>query len=201
MYQDKDPEEGVRVIVGLGNPGQRYADTRHNAGFQVLDRLAESLSLNLSSRESKCLWGHGRLHDDLIFLLKPTTYMNRSGMAVEEFLIERNIPGDQILVIHDDVDLPVGRLRIARKGGAGGHRGVSSIIEHLKHSSFPRVKVGVGRPRFGESMEDFVLGLPYPDQVEPYAQSLSVAVEAIRTILESGMTEAMNRFNGWRPQL
>jgi len=186
--------------VGLGNPGQRYVDTRHNAGFQVLDRLSQSLSLPVSGREPKYLWGHGRLNDDLIFLLKPTTYMNRSGFAVEEFLLERNIPGDQILLIHDDVDLPVGRLRIARKGGAGGHRGVSSVIEHLKHQSFPRVKVGVGRPRFGEPVEEFVLGLPYPDQVEPYAQSLSTAVEAVRTILRSGMTEAMNRFNSWRSQ-
>lgn len=199
MFHERDPEEAVRVIVGLGNPGHRYRETRHNAGFQVVDRIAEALSTPVSNLEPSYVWGRTRWGGDEIFLLKPITYMNRSGVAVEEFLVEHDIPGDSILVVHDDVDLPLGRLRIARKGGAGGHRGVASIIEHLRHQSFPRVRVGIGRPRYGEPMQDYVLGVPYEDEREAWVQSLDAAALAVRLILKSGLTLAMNRVNGRKP--
>ncbi len=191
-----DAEDRVCVIVGLGNPGRLYRHTRHNVGFQVLDLVAGLLSVAIHTSGSCYLWGHGYFGGAQVFFLKPATYMNRSGVAVEELLVHHDIPGDRILVVHDDVDIPLGRLRVARKGGAGGHRGVASIIEHLKHQSFPRVKVGIGRPLYGESVEDFVLSTPYPGEERLYEESIRGASEAVRIVLDSGLTRAMNLVNG-----
>ncbi len=196
MSQDVDIEDRVCVIVGLGNPGRLYENTRHNVGFRIVDLVAGSLSVSVSISGSCFVWGRGDIDGAPVFFLKPGTYMNRSGLAVEEFILQHNIPGDRILVIHDDVDLPLGRLRVARKGGAGGHKGVASVIEHLKHQSFPRVKVGIGRPLYGEPVEGFVLSTPYPEEVDLYEETIRGAAEAVRIVLDSGLTRAMNLING-----
>jgi PTH1 family peptidyl-tRNA hydrolase len=200
MREQSDPEEWVRVIVGLGNPGRRYERARHNIGFQVIDRLAERCSIRLTQKGANFLWGRGNIAGHEVYSLKPLTYMNRSGEAVREFLEELDLFSAQILVIHDDLDLPTGRLKVMRKGGAGGHRGVASIIAHLEHQDFFRIKLGIGRPMHQETVEEFVLDDPYPEEVETYLSSLEAGVEAVCLVMEEGVTAAMNKLNGRKPE-
>lgn len=186
---------GIAAVVGLGNPGRDYAATRHNVGFRVLDRLALDFAATLEERKFPGRWGVSTIVGRKVFFLQPLTYMNRSGEAVGQMLRYFKIPPSQLIVIHDDLDLPVGRLRLAVKGGAGGHRGIASIIEHLEDQNFARLKVGIGRPLHGEAVEAYVLQLPYPDQERVLAEAEARGAEAIRTVLAEGMVQAMNHFN------
>lgn len=199
MHEQEDPEERIRVIVGLGNPGRRYEKTRHNIGFQVIDRLADRCSIGFAQKGADWLWGQGNIAGHEVYLLKPLGYMNRSGEAVREFLAERDLFAARILVIHDDLDLAPGRLKVMRRGGAGGHRGVASIIAHLDHQDFARIKLGIGRPKHQETVEAFVLDDPYPEEVETWLSSVEAGVEAALLIMDRGVTAAMNHFNAQKP--
>ncbi len=184
------------LIIGLGNPGSQYTLTRHNAGFMVADMF--SFDIKVVKKETKS-WGifkKGLYKNQEVGIVKPLTYMNRSGVAVAEVLELLCEKPENMVVIHDDLDLPVGRLRIVRKGGAGGHRGVQSIIEAIGTNNFPRLKIGIGRPLRGESIYEYVLSMPYEDQIEIFHKTLKKGVEALKVIIESGLDEAMNRFNG-----
>ncbi len=193
-------EEAIAVVVGLGNPGRQYEDTRHNAGFHVVDRLASHIGLSFQERKFKASWGTGTYHGRKIYLFKPLTYMNRSGEAVGEMLKYFDIEPEQMLVIHDDLDLPCGRIKIAQRGSAGGHRGVASIIQHTGTQDFPRLKLGIGRPERNEPVEAFVLQLPYPEQMEAYRRMIAESLEAARSVLELGLHMAMNRYNRKPPR-
>jgi len=188
-------EEKILAVIGLGNPGKEYENTRHNAGFQVVDRLIRRYGIGMQERKFRASWGSGAAEGRKILFAKPLTYMNRSGEAVGEIISYFDIPCEQVLVIHDDLDLPFARIRIARKGGAGGHRGIQSIIDQLGSINFPRIKIGIGRPKHGEPIESFVLQPPYSEDREQFEKMYTQAEEGARAVLSTCLATAMNDFN------
>ncbi|MFH1147015.1 MAG: aminoacyl-tRNA hydrolase [Pseudomonadota bacterium] len=182
-------------IIGLGNPGQKYNDTRHNAGFMVLDHFAAASNIPLVQKQLDSLFGKGQIETKNVFLAKPLTFMNRSGSAVGRILRYYKLSPDNLLVVHDDLDLPAGRIRIVKNGGPGGHNGVASIIESLGSQNFDRLKIGIGRPTPPEQPEDYVLK-PFSVQDKAVIEEvLERAVAAIGVIIRKGITPAMNIYN------
>jgi peptidyl-tRNA hydrolase, PTH1 family len=183
------------MIVGLGNPGPEYKDTRHNIGFRVIDLLSHELGIRLENKRFQSRNTRAKLEGKDIIFLCPLTYMNLSGRSVRLFADYYKIDVENVLVIHDDLDLPVGRMKIARQGGAGGHKGVQSIIDHLGGTGFPRVRLGIGRPRYDESTEAFVLSTFYKDQTDLIEKMIRNGVDACRLIIKDGVDSAMNQIN------
>jgi len=179
------------VFAGLGNPGPAYRFTRHNFGFLVLEALAERENLSFSDGPHRCSVAPWRE----ALLVKPLTYMNLSGECIGPLLKRLSLPVERLLVIHDDLDLPLGRLKLVPKGGAGGHRGVRSIIEVLGSKEFPRLKLGIGRPPAGMSVRDYVLS-PFTEEEWPTVKKvLARAVEALEFLLENDLEKAMTLYN------
>ena len=195
MGEQLERVDQIVAVVGLGNPGKQYETTRHNVGFRVLDRLALLLSVRLEERKFPASWGTCTINRQKVLLFKPLTYMNRSGEAVSQVLRYFKVLPKQMLVIHDDLDLDLGRIRLAQRGGAGGHRGVTSIMEHLGDQDFARLKLGIGRPLHAETVEGYVLHSPYPEQEGVFEGMIQCGAEAAQTVLLSGMVTAMNIFN------
>ena len=191
--------EAISAIAGLGNPGKEYENTRHNAGFRVVERIAAGCGVALQVRKFKANWGNGAVEGRKILLIQPLTYMNRSGEAVGELLRYFGVRAEELLVIHDDLDLSCGKLKLARGGGAGGHKGVISIIQHLGTGDFARLKLGIGKPAHGEPVESFVLDPAYPEEREESHATIALAEEAARFAVASGLSEAMNRYNRRKP--
>ncbi|MCP4667147.1 MAG: aminoacyl-tRNA hydrolase [Deltaproteobacteria bacterium] len=186
------------MIVGLGNPGPRYKDTRHNIGFRIVDLWSQDLKVGLTSRARRGFesrYVRTKYKDRDIILLCPLTYMNRSGKSVRGCADYYKLESRRILVIHDDADLPVGRIKVVRQGGAGGHKGVLSVIEHLGDRQFPRVRIGAGRPRFDENMEDFVLSPFYSDEKDVVEKVVRMAVKACEFFVLEGIQAAMTHIN------
>ena len=184
------------LIVGLGNPGDKYADTRHNAGFLCLDLLAEQHGADIRRLKYRSLLGDAVIGGHRCLLQKPQTFMNASGEAVRDAAAFYKIPPERILVLFDDVFLDVGRLRIRRKGTDGGHNGIKSIIYHLNSDRFPRVKIGVGKkPHPDYDLAAWVLSSFKPDEIQPLKEALRHACEAVPLLLDGRTDEAMNRFN------
>jgi PTH1 family peptidyl-tRNA hydrolase len=195
MSRIASERDQVCAVIGLGNPGREYERTRHNAGFWVVDELASRFNVPMHQRKVPALWGWGWVRGRKVLLVKPTTFMNRSGEAAAPIARYHGIAAEQILVVHDDLDLPPGRIKVARGGGAGGHRGVQSLIQHFGCNDFHRLKLGIGRPRFEETVEEFVLRPPYEEEAEVLREAVFRAVDAAEMILEDGVEAAMNRFN------
>ena len=191
------PQKRMVLIVGLGNPGESYKKTRHNAGFMVLDKVADSFSVGLKKWRllPNALVGRGRIERVECVLMKPLTFMNRSGPSVKKAAGFFNIPCKDVLVVHDDIDLAYGRLKIKEKGGDGGHQGVRSLIDALGDDHFARLRLGVGRPETGIDAADYVLGKFKPDEEKALNQIITMARDAIITMLDKGIKEGMNRFN------
>ena len=190
----------IGLIVGLGNPGPEYAGTRHNAGFMVIDRLLAGFPAGRFEERhtaSSSVWA-GKFRGRALLLQKPLTFMNLSGQAVALLARRSGIQPESILVISDDLDLPVGRLRLCNGGADGGHNGLKSIIAELGSSSFRRLRIGIGRPKPGETV-DYVLSKFEGEEERRFEASLAAAAEAVRTVLTGGMARAMNRFNAWTP--
>jgi len=184
----------VKIIVGLGNPGITYEKTRHNVGFLVLDRLAEINHIFISTKRFKSLYGAGRIDSERLILIKPMTLMNRSGDAVRKVLDFFQAGIEDLIAIHDDLDLPFGRLRFKLRGGDGGHQGVRSIIESVGQSAFLRLKIGIGRPPRGMDPADYVL-TPFDEiQYSDLLQIVSRAAEALNVVVLQGIDTAMNRY-------
>ena len=184
------------LIVGLGNPGEKYARTRHNLGFLALDLLAERQKLKINRIKYKALVAETEFGSARCLLMKPQTYMNLSGEAVREAAQFYKIPSDHVLVIYDDVSLPVGKLRVRPSGSAGGHNGIKNIIAHLGTDVFPRVKVGVGAPSHPDyDMVDWVIGSFSAQEKKIVDEALDRALDAAECIISCGVTEAQNRFN------
>lgn len=185
-----------RGIIGLGNPGIRYAGTRHNAGFLVIDELHGKFRGSPWQRLAKSWVSNIRIKDMTLTLLKPRTFMNLSGDAVLEYVKTCRVDPRELIVVHDDVDITAGRIRIRQGGGHGGHNGVRSLIEKLETPDFCRIRVGVGRPEHDKNMVDFVLSSPQNNTEEmAFQKTLDTAVLAIEMILFENSKTAMDRFN------
>lgn len=184
----------MHLIVGLGNPGSKYAATRHNIGWNVVARAASQWSIGISP-SSTGYAGQGQLDNAPVVLALPLTWMNLSGEVVESLVREYGIASDHLIVVHDDVDLPVGRLRIKFGGGTGGHNGLLSIILALDVEGFYRLKFGIGRPEPGQETADFVLAPFFGSELSVIDTMIDQSVEALKCLVVNGATEAMNRFN------
>ena len=188
------------LIVGLGNPGKDYAHTRHNAGFRCLDILAENLNCKVDKLKFQGLYGQVNYNGRKLFLLKPQTYMNLSGRSVLQLSAYFNIPPARIIVLFDDISLEPGRLRIRPDGSAGGHNGIKSIIAELGSQAFPRVKIGVGgKAHPDQDLADHVLSGFSTSEEKALAVALKNGADAALTIIDKGVPEAANKFNGSHP--
>jgi len=186
----------TKLVVGLGNPGAAYAATRHNVGFLVIDEMARLLQTQVRHKDCRALTGEAKVDNNRVILAKPQTYMNLSGEAVRELVKKYAVgPGD-VLVVFDDMDLPLGRLRLRPAGGAGGHRGVLSIIAALGTEAFPRLRVGIGR---GPEAVEHVLGRFAPAEAPVVREVISVAAAAALVVVTEGIEKAMSTYNNWRP--
>lgn len=184
------------IIVGLGNPGGEYEATRHNAGFVVIDMLAEECSCAVTKLKFKSLYGTAQIGDKKCILMKPQTYMNNSGEAVRDAAAFYKIPAERIIVVSDDISLDVGKLRIKRKGSDGGHNGLKSIIYQLQSDNFARIKMGVGKKPHPEyDLAAWVLSRFKNDEVEPLRSAAKNACDAIKLIVGEKIDMAMNKFN------
>jgi len=186
----------VKIVAGLGNPGQKYANTRHNAGFMVVDALARSMGITVGVKMCQALTGTGKIGTVDVLLAKPQTYMNLSGCSVAALLQRYGLTPEDLVVVYDDLDLPPGRIRVRPRGGSAGHRGVQSIIDALGSSDFPRVRVGIGRPD-GPAADpvDFVLAPLCGESAEQLAKAVELAALAVRCLLTDGVERAMNEYN------
>jgi PTH1 family peptidyl-tRNA hydrolase len=189
------------LIVGLGNPGKTYRNTRHNLGFGVVDRLAERHGISVGQKKFHGKFGSGSIGDKRVGLLKPLTYMNLSGEAVTAAVNYLKIPLERVLIAHDDVDLALGRIQVKSGGGHGGHRGLQSVIESLNQDDFARIRIGVDRP-MGENEEvsDYVLEPFSTAELSTAGDAVGRAAEAAVAWLEDGLTTAMNQYNSWPGQ-
>lgn len=184
------------IIAGLGNPGIQYAGTRHNAGFSVIDELADQYNISVDTAKHKGMIGKGVIEGQKVILVKPMTYMNASGECLREVMDYYKADIDDFIVIFDDISLEPGRLRLRAKGSAGGHNGIKSIIAHLGSSEFKRIKFGVGNKPKGWDLADWVLGRFPQEQFEALRAGNKRACEAVACILTEGIESGMNRFNG-----
>lgn len=189
-------ENSPYLIAGLGNPGPDYRRNRHNVGFMVIDRVAETAQIPIRRVKCRALVGRGEFAEARLILAKPQTFMNDSGKAVASLLRFYKIPVDRLLVVHDDLDLPFGTLRLRPSGGTGGQRGMGSIVEALNTRDYARLRVGIGRPPGRMDPRDYVLHDFNSSEREQLPLVLLTAVDAIRLFIQAGIEEAMNRFNG-----
>ncbi len=186
----------MKLIVGLGNPGQQYEQTRHNVGFRVVDMLAKALNWNWSEQRSRAILANGVLGPEKVVLVKPITFMNNSGEAVGALAHWYKVLPEDVLVVYDELDLPVGRVRLKSNGRAAGHNGMDNIIRHLHTNQIPRLRVGIGRPT-NTHVEtiSYVLGIPSLDERIALATGEERAVEAIPLIISQGVAITMNEIN------
>jgi PTH1 family peptidyl-tRNA hydrolase len=186
----------MRLIVGLGNPGREYAWTRHNLGWQVAALLSELWGLPFQRQSHGALWGQGRVGSEGVILAQPTTYMNLSGRAVSALMAYFKLSPEDMVIIHDDLDVPPWRLKIVERGGPGGHRGILDIMATLNTEEFLRVKMGIGRPPPGLPTEKYVLSHFPAEDAENVTQLIERAAQAVVTLLAEGLAAAQTRFHG-----
>ncbi len=184
----------MKLIVGLGNPGREYEGTRHNCGFMVIDKLAEKLNVSVDQNKFKGLYVKFKYHGEDVILLKPQTYMNLSGESVSTLMQFFKIEIEDLLVIYDDLDMPVGKLRLRKTGSAGGHNGIKNIIVHLNSQDFKRIRVGIDRHKYMKVV-DYVLSRFTKEETDAINQGIENAVNAIIDYLDHGFDYIMNRYN------
>ena len=185
----------MKIIVGLGNPGTKYAGTRHNIGFAALTQLADRYKISLNKKELKSITGHGFIEGEKVVLAMPQTYMNLSGEAVQPLLAFYKCTPEDLIVLYDDVDLDVGRLRIRGQGSAGGHNGMKSIIAMIGNEEFARVRIGVGKKPEDWDLADHVLGRIPKEEFPIFRETCEKAADAVRLIITEGVQAAQNRYN------
>lgn len=184
------------VVVGLGNPGKQYDKTRHNVGFDVIDILAKEYGISVSKIKHKALIGEGRVGNEKVLLVKPQTYMNLSGETLIDIYNYYKIDMENIIVVYDDIDLDVGKIRIRKKGSGGTHNGMRSITKCLGSNDFPRVRVGVSKPRPGQDLADFVLSRFRKEENDDVELGLEKAAKAVDAMIRENIDLAMNKYNG-----
>lgn len=185
-------------IVGLGNPGLQYENTRHNAGFTVIDFLANKFNIDIRKSKFKSLYGQGEISGQKVMLIKPQTYMNNSGEAVRELKNFYKFDSDKLIVIYDDIDIDFGTIRIRKKGSAGSHNGMKSIIYQIQDDKFPRIKVSVGQKPPRWDLANFVLSGFSKDEVKIFEDEIKLTVEAVEIMLRDGIDKAMNNYNSFK---
>ncbi len=184
------------IIVGLGNPGKQYEATRHNVGFIAIDEIAKRLNIKVDRLKFKALIGEGRIGSEKIVLAKPQTFMNLSGQSVVELMNYYKVPRENLIVLYDDIDIEVGKLRIRHKGSAGTHNGMKNIIYLLGFDDFPRIRIGVSKPRPQQDLASFVLSKFDKDEIPKMIESIETAAVATIEAVESTVDIAMNKYNG-----
>ena len=192
---ERCPEPPSLVVVGLGNPGPEYAGTRHNAGFWCIDLLSKQHDISMERRHRSAIIGEGEIGDKRVILVKPRTYVNRSGAAISYLKARYALPTDKLLIVCDDINLLPGRLRLRRRGSAGGHNGIKSVIEAAGSQDFPRLRIGVGRPPEGRGQIEHVIGPMEPEDRETVDEAVERAADAVACLLSEGMDETMSRYN------
>ncbi|HBZ82535.1 MULTISPECIES: aminoacyl-tRNA hydrolase [Brevibacillus] len=185
----------MKVIIGLGNPGKKYEDTRHNAGFMAIDKISDKWGIPVTQNKFRALVGEGRVEGEKVLLVKPQTYMNLSGESVAEILKFYKLIPDDLVVIFDDLDLPTGQLRLREKGSAGGHNGIKSMIQHLGTQEFKRIKVGISRPEPGRSVSDYVLQSFPAAERTLIQEAVEHAADAAAMWTREPFIKVMNQFN------
>lgn len=185
----------MKLIVGLGNPGKEYEQTRHNIGFMLIDRLSARTGIKLNKTGHFSLWGSGKIGSEQVVLVKPQTYMNLSGSAVGSIARWYKLNPQDFLIVFDDLDLPLGKIRIKEQGGAGGHRGLTSIINQFGTPEIPRLRIGIDRPDEDFPVPDYVLSRFTAQEKEDLDRVLSCAVEAVLILIKNGINKAMNQYN------
>lgn len=199
FFKRKNSEPGsatdTYVIVGLGNPGKEYENTRHNMGYKSVDVLSLSENISISKSKFHSLIGQGRIAGKKVVLVKPETYMNKSGIAVREAAMYFDVPKENIIVIYDDIDLHTGAIRIRKSGGAGTHNGMKDVLRELGTGDFIRIRIGVGAAKEGEDLIDRVIGKVPKKEQELLEKACAEAAEAARDIIEIGVDRAMNIHN------
>lgn len=183
------------VVIGLGNPGKDYSKTRHNVGFDTIDLLGDRNNIQINKIKFKSVVGEGFIHGEKVLLVKPQTYMNNSGEAIREIYNFYKLPIENMIVIVDDIDIGFSQIRIKRKGSAGSHNGLKSIISLLKDDGFPRIKIGIGKKNQGEDLANFVLNRFPKEERKDIEESILRAAEAVETVIKSGIEDAMNQYN------
>ncbi len=187
--------QALKLIVGLGNPGKKYEKTRHNVGFQTIDRLAEKWQIPLTRSKFQGIYGKGTVRGEEVMLLKPLTFMNNSGESVAPFMQYFQIPLDNLLIIYDELDLPTGKIRLRYKGSSGGHNGLKSIIQHLGTQQFKRIRIGIDRPETNIPIVNYVLGNFTAEEAELIEEAIERVVAASEMWLEKPFNECMNIYN------
>lgn len=183
------------LIVGLGNPENEYANTRHNMGFDTINEIARNNNIDITKNKFKGLYETGIIQHEKIILLKPQTYMNLSGESVKEIVDYYDIEKDKIIVIYDDMDIEKGTIKIRKKGGPGTHNGMKSVIKELGTTEFARIRVGIGQPEFKNDMINYVIGKMPEEEQKILQQGVKKAAEAVEEIIKNGIEIAMNKFN------
>jgi peptidyl-tRNA hydrolase, PTH1 family len=185
----------LKLVIGLGNPGKEYAMTRHNAGFMVVDKLADAFRISMDKNKFDTIHGKGKIQGNEVMLAKPQAFMNLSGPPVQKLAGFYRISCEDMLIIHDDIDLAFGRIKIKEKGGDGGHKGIRSIKDAFGGGNFTRLRIGIGRSEAGADVVDHVLGRFNPEEKTLLDKIIATAMDAVLTILCEGAKEGMNRFN------
>lgn len=183
------------VVVGLGNPGKDYTNTRHNIGFNTVDLIAKRNNINLNKIKFQSVYGEGNISGEKILLVKPQTYMNNSGVTVRDISQYYKVPIENIIVVVDDIDIDFSAVKIRAKGSAGSHNGLKSIISYMQGEDFPRVKVGIGKKHANQDLADFVLSRFSRDEQIDIDVSFTTAAEAVESIIKDGIDTAMNKYN------
>ena len=183
------------IIIGLGNPGPEYAGTRHNAGFWCIDALAKKHDITLERRHRSAIIGEGDIESSRVVLVKPRTFVNRSGAAVSYLRARYAVPSESLLIVCDDINLQPGKLRLRSRGSAGGHNGIKSVIEAAGSQEFPRLRIGVGRPPEGTGQIEHVIGPMDPEDRKVVDEAVERAADAVACLLSEGIDETMSRFN------
>jgi len=185
----------MKLIIGLGNPGTEYADTRHNVGFQAIDTIGKAYNIRVNKNKFKGFFGEGMIGNSKVILIKPQTYMNLSGESVNSFISWYKVDPKDVLIIYDDVSLDPGVLRIREKGSAGGHNGIKSIIQHLGTDEFQRIKIGIGEKPQNWDLADYVLSRFTNLEMKMIDKTIKDVVDATQMMIEKGIQQAMNAYN------
>lgn len=183
------------LIVGLGNPEEDYSNTRHNMGFNAINKLAEQYKIEINKRKFKGLYGTGIIEGEKVILLKPQTYMNLSGQSIKEVLDFYKIDIENLIVIYDDIDIEPGLIKLRKFGGAGSHNGMKSVVEELKSQNFKRIRIGIGSPNDKSKLIEYVIGPIKKEDIENLEKGTTLAKDAVIEILKNGIGIAMNKFN------